>query len=93
MATTPARPPGAATQVTMAALETLAARCVNGAPDAGIELVRRLWSLKVPDDDKLIVGLVALASPETLHLTSVQFDRLADALAAARVIRDQETTP
>lgn len=93
MAATPVRPAAAATPITIAALEQLASECVNGTPDAGIELVRRLWSLAVPDDDKMIVGLVALAAPETLHLTSVQFDRLADALAAARVIRDQEPTP
>lgn len=93
MATTPVRPAAAAAPVTIAELEQLAARCVNGTPDAGIELVHHLWQLRVPDDDKLIVGLVALAAPDTLHLTGVQFDRLADALAAARVIRDQEPSP
>lgn len=62
--------------------EELAALCVGDLPEAGIDLVTRLWAMGV-----LINGLVCLAVP-TMRITVEAFDRLADALLTAREIRD-----
>ena len=72
-------------------VEELAACCVAGAEagaDAGLALVRRLWSMGV---EPTITGLVALAVP-SLQIGSLAFDCLADALQDAHDLRmlDQE---
>lgn len=64
-------------------IEELAAMCIGGMPEAGIDLVHRLWAHGVTDDDTLIRGLVQIACP-TLQITVQAFDRLADALTVAR---------
>lgn len=60
-------------------LKELAALCVGGKPEAGVELVRRLWAR---GEDVTIVKLVETAVP-TMHPTAQAFDNLADALARA----------
>lgn len=75
------------THATPIRAEELAALCVGGQLEAGIDLVHRLWAMGVADDGLLINGMVMLAVP-TMRIGTTAFDRLADALHAAREIRD-----
>lgn len=63
----------------------LAARCVCGNVNAGVDLVQRLAGAGV---NATIQTLVFLAVP-TGKIAPVQFDRLADALEAARSLREK----
>jgi hypothetical protein len=66
-------------------MKELAAKCVNGNLNAGVSLVERLAQAGV---GATIQTLVYLAVP-TGRITSVQFDRLADALAASRSLQER----
>lgn len=68
-------------------IEELAALCIAGIPEAGIDLVRRLWAHGV---EPTIGHLVAIAAPAG-RIPAVAFDALADALADA--IADRDTRP
>jgi microcystin degradation protein MlrC len=63
--------------------------CIGGAPAAGIDLVRRLWEHGVEPG---IEHLVAIAAPAG-RITVAAFDALADALNAARELRNDEPPP